>query len=101
MTTLQIELQEGFEDDHVIITVDGRVVFDKSHVRTRRQISLAEIVPLELEQPVVQVEVSLPQRNLSASIQVSLDAPAYLFVNLTRDKQQILLQASPGPGRYA
>ena len=101
MTTLQIDLQEGFEDDHVIITVDDRVVFDKSHVRTRRQISLAEIVSLELEQPAVQVKVSLPQRNLSASIHVPLDAPAHLFANITRDQQQILLQASSEPGRYA
>src|SRR3990172_5962636 len=101
MAHLQIELQEGFYDDHVIITVDDKVVFDESSVTTRQQIGLAKTVPLELDKQTAEVRIALPEKNLSEDVKLILELPVYLYVNLARDEKKIILEPRNEPGKHA
>src|SRR5215475_4320399 len=45
--TLSIVLEDGFVDDRVVVTVDGKVVLDEEHVRTRTQTGMARLVEVQ------------------------------------------------------
>jgi hypothetical protein len=42
MATLHLYLTDGFKDDRVAVSVDGRKVFDEGGVTTKRLIGLAK-----------------------------------------------------------
>ena len=83
MALLHIALQEGFVDDIVAIRVDGREVFHETNVRTRLQIGYATSIDLNVEECTVNVEVSVPSRNLSESVVLMVSGPIYVGVSIT------------------
>lgn len=85
MKQLTIDLQDGFEDDTVVIEVDGREVYRKAHVRTRQQIGLADTVVAEVAGPRPRVEVRLLERRLALKLEPALESVAFLGVSLGRD----------------
>lgn len=85
MSSLHIDLQEGFEDESVIIKVDGREVFNKPNVRTRTQIGRADSVVAEARGRVSDVEVILPEKGRSRSIAVDSEEGSHLGVSVLRD----------------
>lgn len=82
MHQLGIELQEGFDDDTVIVLVNGAEVFHEEHVKTRMQIGRAGSTSVTLAEGVAQLEVRLPRTGSSASFKVPLKGPAWLGVSL-------------------
>lgn len=83
MTGLSIHLQEGFEDDVVIIRTDGRERARKEHVTTRMLLGYAEIVELESSATgSVRLEVTLPNRQIAGSTTLSLAGGVFVGVNV-------------------
>jgi hypothetical protein len=82
MPTLKIDLQEGFDGDHVIVEVDGRVVLDKDGVRTRMQVGLAESLQVETGAQ-AQVLARLPEKGCERTETVPVQEKPNLgiFVN--------------------
>lgn len=89
MPTLKLSLEEGFEDDHVVVTADGKVVADESGVTTRYQISLARLLDLALTGDEGELVVSLPERGLEARLPLTSGPPSHLRVSVTRDGRGI------------
>lgn len=89
MPTLKLSLEEGFEDDHVVVTADGKVVADESGVTTRYQISLARLLDLALTGDEGELVVSLPERGLEARLPLTAGPPSHLRVSVTRDGRGI------------
>jgi len=85
MNKLHIALQDGFRDDSVTITVDGRNVFDKKGVTTNLAISYADAVDAPVSNPTASVEVSVSSRSRSANLTVNVAETQYLSVNLSED----------------
>ncbi len=86
MTTLFIDLREGFENDEVIVNVDGKEVYRREEVKTRYQLGLAD----EIKMPVapdgtVAIEVLLPRKNLSQQLTVPISGDTYVGVSVARD----------------
>ncbi len=73
-----MDLQEGFEGDEVAILVNGREAARRDGVRTLTMIGLAESVELAVEASLVEVEVRLPRRGLSARATVDTARHPYL-----------------------
>jgi hypothetical protein len=86
MVLLHIALQEGFWGDTVIVRVNGEQVFREKDVKTRLQIGLADSVELDVAEGPTQVEVLLPSKNLSDSVQLDVSAPTYVGVSIVDGK---------------
>lgn len=93
MVALTIDLQEGFDDDEVVIVIDGCEVFRKMAVCTRYQISLADQVALDVRPGQKKVQVSLPQRNVRGEIELDPLMTPYLGVSF--DQGRLLLKPTP------
>ncbi len=68
MRTLTIALEDGFVDDHVVVRVDGDVVLDEEHVRTRTQTGHARLIEARTAAAEYRVEVELPERGLRTTV---------------------------------
>jgi hypothetical protein len=81
VATLTIELQDGFEDDEVVCTVDGREVARLSGVRTNLAISRADAVTVEVPDGPETVSIALPARGLATEVQIEAGGHQYVLVN--------------------
>ncbi|HWN09060.1 MAG TPA: hypothetical protein VNO50_07280 [Pyrinomonadaceae bacterium] len=99
MATLRIALQDGFEDDTVVIAVNGKEVFNQKNVKTKRQIGKAAGFELKLEPGPADVEVSLPLRQLSDPIALKVSDDVYLGISVVDGR--IVHRISSEPFRYA
>lgn len=70
MAVLTVIMKRGFEDDRVVVSVDGRIVFDREHVRLRRQIDRCAAFDCEVSPGTVEIEVRVPGRGLAAGRRV-------------------------------
>lgn len=71
MAVLRIELQDGFEDDEVVCTLDEREVARLSGVRSSLVTSLADVIEVDAPEGPVTVGVLLPGRRLRTATQVT------------------------------
>ena len=99
MTQLHIALQVGFSDDTVRIVIDGRAVFSKTGVTTPDHVGLADSVDLTLPTGSRKILVEIPTRRTSETIPITLTAPTYLGILLSKDGR-ISSQISPRPFAY-
>ena len=73
MPTAYFYLTDGFADDHVIVSVDGRNVLDEQGVTTAKLYGLAkEIDPVSVTGNSVRVEVEIPQKGMRSAMSVDL-----------------------------
>jgi len=72
MAVLAVIMTRGFDDDRVVVSVDGRVVFDQEHVRLRRQINRCAAVECAVSPGEVDVEVRVPGRGLAGHRRVQV-----------------------------
>ena len=95
MPLLHIALQEGFEQEPVEIRINGKQVFDKPQVNTRRQIGFADSVEADVAGGAIAVALSLPQRALSVSRVLQVAAPTYVGVSVTAQGLEFKLSQEP------
>lgn len=82
MGLLHIALQEGFEDETVVIRVAGKEVFRKDNVRTKLQIGFADSLEVNVEESPITIEIEVAARNLTESIEVEAPNTVYLGLSL-------------------
>jgi hypothetical protein len=93
---LHVALQEGFTGEPVVVTAGQRELFRKSDVKTRTQIGLADSFQASIDESRATVVVSLPDRNLSRSVEVDLTRDAHLGVSVTPANEiQFSVQRTP------
>jgi hypothetical protein len=85
MPPLRIDLQDGFQDDSVVIKVNGTEVFRQTGVTTKYQIGVAGGTKVDVDADFALVEVAIPARDLAEVIEVQLAGPVFLGVSLNRD----------------
>lgn len=99
MQTLTIALEDGFVDDHVTVSVDGRVVLDEEHVRTRTQTGLARLVEVPAAAAGCRVEVALPARGMRATVHADPRQAPHVRVSVRGD--ELVADAGTAPLFYA
>ncbi|HEV7573582.1 MAG TPA: hypothetical protein VGQ21_18965 [Thermoanaerobaculia bacterium] len=82
MATLRVDFQDGFEDDEVVVTVDGDERVRRAGLTTKRVIGLAGKETIDVEQGRRSVLVSVPSRGFGTQIHVNVDEAAYLGVSI-------------------
>ena len=97
MAALHVALEEGFEDDEVVVAVDGEELLRQS-LSTRMQLGLAKAVDAPVEPGPHTVAVSA--RGVSAEIAVEVEDELYLGISLSRSGDAIEHRVSPQPFGY-
>ena len=79
--TLAIHLQEGFEDDTVVLSLNGEEVLLKQHVTYSPLLGYSQVTFERQVQPGrIRFQVHLPERGQSASVDLELKSDTYIGV---------------------
>src|SRR3982751_6654979 len=81
MQTLHVALQDGFKNDSVAVTVNGKEVYRKSGVTTNLSVSLADQFEAPVEGHTVRVDVTVSSKGLSQSAEVQVKETPYIAVS--------------------
>ena len=99
MGVLNVALEEGFEQDAVLVVVNGQQVFDSTDVSTRMQIGLADSFEVPIEEDEAIVEVTVPsQDGLTGRYQI--DVPDRVHVGVSLQEGDIVFRTSKEPFGY-
>jgi hypothetical protein len=94
VATLQIDFEEGFAGDTVVIAADGHQLWRGEDLTTNLAISLAAVARIEIPDD-AEVEVAVPSRGLAETLRVH--AP-FLRVELADGK--LVLHESEDPPQH-
>ncbi len=100
MATLTLDLQDGFFDDRLVVTADGREVLRLDGLRTRFQIGFARSETIALAGGRATLEIAVPSRSRTATIAVDSAQTPFLGVSITPEGE-IVCHAQAEPFRYA
>lgn len=83
MATLHLYLTDGFKDDRVAVSVDGRKVFDEGGVTTKRLIGLAkQLGPITVAGDTARLDIELPEKGLRTTISADLSKGSHVPIAL-------------------
>jgi len=86
MHLLHIAFQEGFDDDSVIVRINGKEMFRKDDLKTRSQIGYADSFETNSHEGPVTIDILLPNKNLSQTVQLQLTAATFIGVSIQQGK---------------
>lgn len=95
---LHIALQDGFENETVIVLIDDEEVYQGEDVKTDFRIGLAESFEVPLPEEPATIEVRLPNRQVSGSIE--LDTLSTPNVGVSYLDGELRFRLSEGPFGY-
>jgi hypothetical protein len=90
--TLGIDLQSGFEDDEVVISVNGEQRLHREGVNTRRVLGLAGSMRIELDAGAVAIDVNMPRRAVEKHLELDLQADTYVGLSLENDDVRVIVR---------
>lgn len=80
MPTLHIDLRDGFKNDEVALSIDGKEAARLSNVTTNLAISYAASKDVPAPEGVCQLQIDLPNRGLSAQFEVDAAETPHITV---------------------
>jgi hypothetical protein len=97
VSTVHLYLADGFANDHVVVKVDGRTVFDEQGVTTKKLYGLAKQVgPVTVPQDRVNLEIALPEKGLSTVIDADLNRGSHIPISVEDGRLAYSLQKQIG-----
>jgi len=73
MPSLNIDLQDGFVNDHVIICVDGVEVFNQGSINSNMMLGFAEQIQPACQGRRGMVDIKVTNRNIEREVDINLD----------------------------
>jgi hypothetical protein len=98
MPALHLAYEDGFDNDTVVVQVAGREVARRDGLKSSLATALAATEEAEAPAGGGTVQVSVPTRNLSASIEVDLARQPYLAVAVRNGR--LVLRSGSEPSYY-
>jgi hypothetical protein len=96
MVEIPVDLQDGFKDDTVVISVGGRELIRDEAVSTRFQIGRAKSVALQVPEGRTMLTVEVPTRNLRATATIDTTKPQFVGISLTtQGRLEVRVQDQP------
>jgi hypothetical protein len=81
MPSLNLYLTDGFDNDQVVVHVDGRKVFEADGVTTRKLLGLArQLDPVSVAGNTARLDIELPKKGLSVTISADLTRGSHVPV---------------------
>jgi hypothetical protein len=104
MVLLNIDLQDGFQDDTVIVKANNNEVFREEKVKTDLRISLAKQLkpPINVTSGEVELQVTIPTKDLADSYKFIASSDIYIGISvvnpgLKNEKIQFSISDEPFP----
>lgn len=95
MVSLVVDLQDGFAGDLVVVRVNGREVFRKEGVQTKLLLGYADSFEIQVPEGTVNVEVTLPLKNLSKTIVLQVSTKVYLGLSIHDSRIEHVISHQP------
>lgn len=96
MVEIPVDLQDGFKDDTVVISVEGRELLRDEAVSTRFQIGRAKSGKLQVPEGRIVLTIEVPTRNLRGTATVDTAKAQFVGISLTtQGKLQVRVQDQP------
>jgi hypothetical protein len=83
---IHLALQDGFDNDEVVLRVDGSEAYRGEGVTTRTQISLAADMQLDVPERPFGLEVDVPTRSVRETVQIDPNANPNVTVSLVEGR---------------
>jgi len=83
MRTLYIDLQEGFNNDTVIILVNGEEIFRKDGVQTKLLLGFSETLSVPVSTGEVELKIQVPSRSLDDEFKFTIQKNLYVGISIT------------------
>lgn len=98
--TLTLALQEGFDDDIVVISAAGKVQERLEHVSTRNQIGLAREVTVTVPADAKALRIALPGKGIEQEVALDGQDGGHLGASVDPASGQITVRRSAEPFGY-
>ena len=95
---LSIALQDGFEQESVIVSVNGKEVYRNEALQTDYRISLAASFETPLPNSPVTIAIKLPKQSITDSLQFNADTTVYVGISWLEGR--LLFKTSETPFGY-
>ncbi len=95
MPSLHIDLQEGFEQDTVVIHVNGSEIFREDGVSTMLLLGFAQTLETPVSPGEVVIDIQVPSRSLESQIKLSIDADAFIGISITEHGIEHFISDTP------
>ncbi len=82
MARLSISLEEGFDNDTVVVSVNGTEHYRRGGVSTKLQVGLADLFEVDAENGPVTIDVNLPVKRVSGRHEVDASSDLYVGVSV-------------------
>jgi hypothetical protein len=79
---IHVALEDGFDDDTVVLRVDGAEAYREAGVTTRTQISRAADTELEVRDAGAVLEVDVPTRDVRETVELRPPLPPVVALSL-------------------
>jgi len=99
MPSLNIDLQDGFINDHVIIFVDTVEVFNQGSIKSNKMLGLAVQFHTTCQGRRALVGIKVTNRNIEREVEISLDHITALGISIVDG--ELLIRESDTPFAYA
>lgn len=102
MPLIHIAIQDGFQNDTLVVRLDGAEVYRRAGLKTRMQIGLADSFSFDAAPGAAELLVEIPTRNAGVTIPVEVPPVGELHVGLSVTPDgAITYQSTDEPFRYA
>jgi hypothetical protein len=95
MITIGIDLQEGFENDQVVIVINAQEVYRQDKVLTKLLLGYAETMTFQVSKGNSTITIALPQKMQEKKIELDLKQNFYLGVSLTPTGLEYIISDKP------
>ena len=85
MAELVIDLQEGFSNDSVLITVNGKEVYRQENVTTDYSVGLAGSIETNTTEDAVWLEVTIPSKHISNKTHINISSTPFVSAALAEN----------------
>ncbi len=88
---LTVDLQEGFENDTVVVRLNGEEVYHESQVTTLRLLGLADTFIADSEPGPARLDVEVESRGLTHQIPLELTDRTYVGISLIEGRIEAIV----------
>ncbi len=82
---LTVHLQDGFADDTVVVSVDGKEIYRKAAVRTKLPLGYADIIETHVPEGTAEIRIGVPSRHIADCFQIQVSPKTHVGVSIHGD----------------
>ena len=87
LASLVLAFEDGFLNDTIVIRINGKQVYLKQNVTTKRVLGLASSTDIkDIQEGIVTIDIEVPSRNISKRLSLEISHTLYLAISIQDSK---------------